>query len=207
MKLRLLNKLPLISNRTKILISLSLLLFAMALSLYAPNQLDRSVCLIAMCFSFMGDVALNCTPHEKRPHWLLYTGAFFFMLAHLCYAVAYRLLMSENNAVFITPGAYIAYAIMALIFIASIWCFSISQSKISTIFVFALYLIVISINFITICSYSWSSKALSFIGAISFLISDYIIGIETLFKIKNDILRKLVWIFYPIGQVMIIFCR
>jgi hypothetical protein len=49
--------------------------------------------------------------------------------------------------------------------------------------------------------------SLAFIGATSFLISDYIIGIETIFKIKSDTLRKLVWIFYPIGQIIILICR
>jgi len=48
---------------------------------------------------------------------------------------------------------------------------------------------------------------LSFVGALSFLISDLIIGIETVFKIKSDILRKLVWIFYPVGQILILACR
>ena len=75
------------------------------------------------------------------------------------------------------------------------------------IIVFSIYVVIISINFITISSYSWIYDSVASIGALSFLISDLIIGIETVFKIKSSILRKLVWIFYPIGQFMILACH
>lgn len=209
MKIRLLDNIPLISNKTKIRISISLLLFAFIICIFRPNSLDSKICLLAMFFSFLGDVALNNTPLEKRPHSLLYTGAIFFMISHIIYASAYYLLINSFQTVFINIGSCLAVTIMVLLFIISVICINISKKtiKISMIFVFMIYLIMISINFITIYSYSWNFKSLSFVGATSFLISDYIIGIETVFKIKSDTLRKLVWIFYPIGQVLIIFCR
>lgn len=209
MKSRLLSNIPLITNKTKILISSSLLGLAFIMYILRPDSLDSKICLVAMFFSFLGDIALNCTPLENRPHSLLYTGAFFFMISHLVYAAAYNTLIHFAGKQFINPGSYLAYAIMVFIFIISIICIYISKKsmKLSMIFVFIIYLMMISINFITIYSYSWSFKALSFIGATSFLISDYIIGIETVFKIKSDTLRKLVWIFYPVGQVLIILCR
>ena len=206
---RILYKLPLITNKTKITISALLLALATLCSIAAPERLDRTVCAFAMFFSFIGDVLLNCTPHDKRPHWLLYSGAAFFMVSHLLYAAAYMFLISAGNFNFATPGAYIAYAIMAVIFIASVTFIILTtgKNKIVMLLVFMVYLSMISMNFITICSYSWSLKSISFIGSASFLISDCIIGIETVFKIKNDTLRKLVWIFYPIGQFIIIVCR
>lgn len=209
MNLRFLNRIPLIKNRTKIMISVSLLIIAFICIIIFPNELERKICFLAMFFSFLGDIMLNCMPLEKRPHSLLYAGAMFFMLAHITYASAYYLNIRYLGYSFINPGAYIAYAIMAIIFIISLLCIFITQTKIKTsmIFVFMIYMFMISINFITIYSYSFSTKAISFIGATSFLISDYIIGIETVFKIKNDTLRKLVWIFYPIGQILILVCR
>lgn len=206
---RVLARVPLINNKTKILISISLVVLALGLCIAFPNEFDRRICLIAMLFSFIGDVCLNCMPLNKRPHKLLYTGAFFFMIAHLVYASAYTFLIHNAGKEFITPGAYIAYAIMAIIFLVSIVCIYITRTttKFPMIIVFLLYLTIVSMNFITICSYSYSFGALSFIGAASFLISDYIIGIETIFKIKSDTLRKLVWIFYPIGQILILICR
>lgn len=209
MKLRLLERIPLISNRTKLIISFSLLVFTFIIYIFYPEDLARKICVIAMFFSFIGDIALNSKPLEKRSHLLLYIGAFFFMVSHLIYASAYYLMISDSGKTFINTGAYLAYYFMALVFIASIACMGITKKTIKPIMVlvFLLYIAVVSINFITICSYSWSSNSLSFIGAISFLVSDYIIGIENVFKIKSDTLRKLVWIFYPIGQFLIILCR
>lgn len=206
---RLLSKVPLISNRTKILISSALLLFALLICIINPDSFSSKLCLLAMFMSFLGDIALNIIPLNKRPHSLLYSGAFFFMVSHLIYASAYNYIIQLTGKEYSNPGAYIAYGIMASVLLISIICIYINSKSLkpSMIFVFILYILVISINFITIYSYSWNFKALSFIGATSFLISDYIIGIENIFKIKNDTLRKLVWIFYPVGQILILACR
>lgn len=200
---------PLISNKVKLIISSSLLSFSLAICLIRNFSIDAVICIFAMFFSFLGDLALNCVPLEKRPHWQLYLGAFFFMLAHLAYASAFYWLISWNNVLFFNFGAIISCLFMVLLFIISTAATITSkhQTKIMTIIVFSIYTFIIGINFVTICSYSWSFGSITFIGALSFLISDFIIGIETVFKVKSDTLRKLVWIFYPIGQILIIACH
>lgn len=212
MKIRLKNimsRIPLISNKTKLLISALLVLFAFIIFCLHPNRLDTQICLLAMFFSFLGDVALNSMPLNKRPHWLLYIGAAFFMVAHLQYAAAYYWLIFQSNSIFFNLGASFATTFMILLFLVSVafTVFSKSKTKPMTIFVFCLYTLVIGINFVTIYSYSWSFSSAAFVGALSFLISDFIIGIETVFKVKSETLRKLVWIFYPIGQILIIACH
>lgn len=205
--LRLLAKVPVIKNKTKILISFSLLVLALTLSILHPQAIDYKLCFYAMIFSFLGDISLNALPIEKRSHTLLYTGAFFFMISHLIYAQAY---ISLNLPfAFFNFGFYFAFGLMLILISISLISIKKSRKTVSssTLLVFSIYALMISINFISIYSYSWNFKALSFIGATSFLISDYIIGIETILKIKNDVLRKLVWIFYPIGQIMILVCR
>lgn len=206
---KIMSHIPLISNKTKIIISISLVIFAFVLFSICPTALDRQICLLAMAFSFFGDLALNCMPINKRPHWLLYIGAAFFMVAHLQYAAAYYWLIRESNEQFFNLGASFACTFIVLLFIASVafTIYSKSKPKLMTIVVFCLYTIIIGINFVTIYSYSWSFYSASFIGALSFLISDFIIGVETVFKVKSETLRKLVWIFYPIGQILIIACR
>lgn len=203
------SHIPLISNKTKLLISASLVAFAFIMFCIRPERLDAQICLLAMCFSFLGDLSLNCMPLHKRPHWLLYIGAAFFMVAHLQYAVAYYWLIFRSNNVFFNLGASIATTFMILLFLVSVayTIFSKSKTKPMTIVVFCLYTLIIGINFVTIYSYTWSFGSAAFIGALSFLISDFIIGIETVFKVKSETLRKLVWIFYPIGQILIIACH
>ena len=206
---QLMNCIPLINNKIKILISISLLVLAFILCVIRNYSLDSIICLTAMFFSFLGDISLNCMPLEKRPHSLLYAGAGFFMIAHLIYAFSYLVLINNLHNKFYNPGTIIALCFMFLVFTLSIISMKLKKQslKITTIFVFSSYIVIIAMNFITICSYSWTAKALSFVGALSFLISDLIIGIETVFKVKSDILRKLVWIFYPIGQILILACR
>lgn len=201
------SKIPLITNRTKLIISMGLLAFAFIMYNASSHSIDSKLCLGAMCFSFLGDVALNCTPHGKRPHYLLYTGAVFFMLAHITYADAYGFLIGQNGLLNLGAFAALVFVLLLTSMTVLIAIINGSTPKKSMIVVFCVYAIVIGYNFVTICSYSYSFHAISFVGALSFLISDFIIGIENIFKIKNDTLRKLVWIFYPIGQILIIACR
>jgi uncharacterized membrane protein YhhN len=203
---RIMDFIPLISNRTKLMISASLVGCAFILYFVRPG-LDSTLCLIAMIFAFIGDISLNGMPLEKRPKKLMYIGAGFFMVAHLVYASAFNTLLTTS--VFFNPGAIAGIVFIALMCITLIVCTRKAKEKLSsTMFiVFGIYCLIIGINFVTIASYSYTYKSIAVIGALSFLISDFIIGMETLFKIKNPILRKLVWIFYPLGQFIILSCR
>lgn len=204
---KVLGFIPLISNKTKITISISLLAFACILY-FMNHSYVQLLCLIGMAFSFIGDIALNSMPLEKRPHSMLYIGALFFICTHLMYALAYYTRITTQSDKYFNLGAILAVLfVVALIAITIIkFVLSSKKTKHMTFIVFGVYSFIITLNFMTICSYSYSAHSIAFIGAISFLISDYIIGIETLFKIKNDTLRKLVWIFYPIGQILILAC-
>ena len=211
---RLMHYVPLISSSTKLAISSTILLFAFILFVlkmdsYAEQGLIASgICVIAMLFSFLGDLFLNYFPVHRRPTWMFYCGAITFMLAHLAYATAYYKLIVEGNKAFLNPGAILAS--ISIILLISMTILIAIQNKVSvkplTILIFSLYAVIIGINFVTIASHSWNFASISFIGAISFLVSDYIIGIETVFKVRSRILRKLVWIFYPLGQILIIAC-
>ena len=211
---RLMHYIPLISNSTKLAISSTILFFAFILFVFKMDSQAKQglvasgICVVAMLFSFLGDLFLNYFPIHRRPTWMFYCGALTFMLAHLAYATAYYRLIVEGNKTFLNPGVILA-SISIFLLLGMTILFAI-QNKVSikplTTIVFSLYTVVIGINFVTIASHSWNFASISFIGAISFLISDYIIGIETLFKVRSRILRKLVWIFYPIGQILIIAC-
>ena len=205
-----LDWIPLISNKTKIAISISLLIIALIFSFVVyPKSLASKLCLLAMFFCSLGDISLNCMPLEKRPHSLMYAGAGFFMIAHFVYAYAYYHLIINNSYEYFNTSAISACAFMVICIFTALICITTSKNHlgIPMILVFGIYLLVIGINFITICSYSYSAKSFSGIGALFFLISDFIIGIETVFKIKKPILRKMVWLFYPLGQILILTCR
>ena len=203
-----LDWIPLIKNKTKI--AISILLLCIALCVFIKDRiLANMICLIAMFLCTLGDVSLNCVPLHKRPRSFMYAGAAFFMIAHIAYAISYRILI--GNASYINTGSILATIFIGLCFLMALACIILSKSKdslgIVMILFFGLYIIIIGINFITICSYSYIYNTVSWIGALFFLISDFIIGLETVFKLQKPILRKLVWIFYPLGQLLIITCH
>lgn len=207
--LQIMSRLPLIKPNTKLLISLVLLSISFIGLLIRPNNIDSQIILLAMSISTTGDFFMNYTLVEKRPHSFLYAGASCFMLAHLVYAIAYITMIKQNSFSYFNIGIMIAILVIVAIISMIIGALIGRQKRISKIMaiIFGIYVIFVSFNFLTISSYSYSAHSFCFIGAFSFLISDLIIGIENLFKIKSDILRKLVWIFYPLGQVIIILCR
>lgn len=196
--------LPLISNNTKLYISLFLLAFAGLIRFSLLEWPSAPFCFGAMGLCFLGDVCLNCMPLDKRPHALLYTGAVFFMLGHIFYALAYQKNITINSYAYFNPGTYIAIGFMLVLLIVVTVCVKGKKLSLIMLGIFGLYMLVIGINFVTICSYSYSAKSLAWIGALSFLASDFIIGIETVFKLKKDYLRKWVWVLYPIGQFLIL---
>ncbi|MBQ6992461.1 MAG: hypothetical protein IJN50_06120 [Clostridia bacterium] len=198
---------PLISNQTKLFISFCLLVLAFLIRMARPEWPSALFCSAAMGLCFVGDTCLNSMPIEKRPHALLYTGAGAFMVGHVCYAIAYIKNIIANSYAYFNPGTYIAIGFMICFLIVAAVC--IKGKKLSPVMigVFGFYIFVIGFNFISICSYSYSAKSLAWIGALWFLASDFIIGIETIFKLKKDILRKLVWLLYPAGQFIILVCQ
>lgn len=195
---------PLISNPTKLFISFCLLALAGLIRFARPEWPSASFCFGAMGLCFLGDVCLNCMPIEKRPHALLYTGAVAFMLGHIFYALGYLRNISVNSYEYFNPGTYMAIGFMICFLIVAVVC--IKGKKLSPVMigVFGFYILVIGFNFVTICSYSYSAKSPAWIGALWFLGSDFIIGLETVFKLKKDYLRKLVWLLYPAGQFVIL---
>mgnify|MGYP003289787425 CR=1 FL=1 len=195
---------PLISNRTKCIISALLLIFAFLVRYAHPDWPGVNFCFLAMCFSFIGDVCLNCMPIHKRPHSLLYAGAASFMVGHIFYVLAYLEMIKANSYEFFNLGTYLAISFMIIFFIMSAVLAIKQGTKPIMLIVFGVYILVIGFNFVTICSYSYSASLFVWVGALSFLGSDFIIGLENVFKLKKPLLRKLVWILYPVGQFMLL---
>ena len=68
------------------------------------------------------------------------------------------------------------------------------------------YLAIITLNCMSVFSYAWARGTaggwMAAVGALSFLISDLIIGLGMLLNITRY--DDLIWWFYPIGQALLI---
>lgn len=188
---------------------LSLLSLISALTKPCPA---RWLCFAAMIMSSVGDIFLMRFRGLNRwfPNYFIW-GAGAFMIAHIIYAFSYRLLAKSKGFSFMNGGVVIAILmILASIFYCLYLCKG--SGKYSNFPLCVIYLLVIGINCASIFSYSWAAflkqpwSILAAVGAVSFFISDFIIGLGLLANISRY--DRFIWWYYPIGQFLIIlFCR
>ena len=164
-------------------------------------------CAAAMVISSCGDMFMTRFGKipEIFPNYFL-IGASLFMLAHVLYIVSYRMLTKSKGYGFFNGGVITAIAIaLACLVYFTVVC--IRRGDFSMYFLCMLYLIVITANCSVIFSYAWSSAKkkpyliLCAVGALSFFLSDMIIGLDALACIYDY--GYLIWWLYPIGQILL----
>lgn len=165
----------------------------------------RFLCFAAMALSSVGDIFLMHFKAIERtfPNYFV-IGAAFFMLAHLTYTACFGLRIREGGYRYVNAGVWLALAIAVACFLYfTRACTDRSQYPLAVA-----YLLVITLNCMTIFSYAFSAwraqptAILAAVGALSFLASDLIIGLGML--VGDSRLDHLIWWLYPIGQILII---
>ncbi len=205
------DNLPIVGKKIpgKISLSFLMLLYAFVLFVVIKSH-DRLLCLIAMTFSFIGDVALNHNrDHSKQTNRDFILGGIAFIAAHVFYCMTYSRKIAMHGFETFNPGA--EFAVIILLLITAMMFFGTIATKRSfknKLFYFGLlYLWLTGINYVTIFSYSYSVKgieSIAAVGGLMFLASDVIIGMEKFLKLKSKVARELVWYLYPIGQLILI---
>lgn len=188
-------------------LTLLMSVFALVMALIFPSH-ARWLCFAAMAFSSVGDIFLMRFGGLDKvfPNYFM-IGAAFFMLAHLLYAACFTLRIRESGAAFFNAGAVIALVIAAVCF-AYFAKLCMEPGRRDQYPLILVYLIIISINCMSIFSYAYSSAGrhpmaiLAAVGAVSFLLSDLIIGLGMAAGINQY--DHLIWWLYPIGQILII---
>lgn len=177
----------------------SLLLFA-----YMPTK-DRLLCASAMFVSAIGDLFLGHVFSLKKYGMSDFnSGAAAFGVAHIIYAFGYWAKMKSAAALLPYPnvGTVIAISICStclLMFIGICWY----RKDYRYLWVIIAYVCLIGVNCSVVLSYAWACAAVgAAVGAITFLISDVCLGLNRVAGMKKA--YKFVWIFYPIGQFLLI---
>lgn len=166
---------------------------------------DRRLCLCAMLLSSVGDIFLM--NFRNLSEWVpnyFYVGAGFFMAAHIFYILTFHSLIKAGGYSLINPGFFVALVLGAAAFLY----FTMNMTD-KTIYALAIvYLVIITANCSVIFSYAWSSfsarplSILAAAGALSFFLSDAIIGLGKLMDVNQ--FNYLIWWLYPIGQILLI---
>lgn len=190
----------------KFVVAVFLLLFAF--SMYTKNpDFTHELCLLAMFFSFLGDVLLM--NYQNIPSFVFkgkhfYAGAASFAIAHIIYSQMFRTLIL--NKMFWGVGEW-----FSLILLCGLCVFALVAKlrKRSKLFygVAIIYACIILMNLASAINcalvlggrYTWA-----LVGVVSFIISDFFLLIRET-KSDTPLIRKLIWVFYPIAQILIIF--
>lgn len=199
------------SDFKKLLISGGLVLLALACAVLISGM-DRWLCALAMSCSFLGDILLSDIKElHKKLSYYFECGAVAFGLAHIFYGMAYfYLLKNETNWL----GGFNIGTKLAVIVIISLWLYfvnnCINKKKWNYLLVAAVYILLIGIEFSVVMTYAWETFAVNrnavgaMLGALFFLVSDCCLGMGRI--VGNHRFDKYVWIFYPIGQCLLILC-
>jgi len=203
------DRLPIVGGKVPGKITLSFLMLILSVVLATIfHTIDRNICIFAMLFSFIGDIALNHNAdHTKQTNRDFLIGGIAFIVAHLLYCICYSKKIMIHEFTFINQGSILVVSILFVI--TTILLYIKSKTKdYTTLFWFGIaYLWITGINYTTIFSYGYSIKSyesLAILGGIMFLASDLIIGLEKFFGLKSKLMRELVWWLYPLGQILII---
>ncbi|MBR4962042.1 MAG: hypothetical protein IKY52_14190 [Clostridia bacterium] len=173
---------------------------------------DRWLCMAAMLLSTVGDIFMDnfMDIGSKIPIPPFFVGAAFFICAHIAYIFVYRTLILEREYTLVNPG-FRAAIVFVLVCGVLVIGKSLSGGSVNwgMMALCVVYMCIIGANCACICSFAWSAKSirsLAALGAVSFFISDLIIGYNVLVGYPGDTIWGLIWWFYPIGQFFMILC-
>lgn len=179
-------------------------LYALVLAIVSGTP-ARWLCCLAMALSSIGDIFLMRFRGLDRifPNYFTW-GACAFMLAHVAYTASFALRIRESGTAYMNPGMWMAVVMAAgcLVYL-TVNCRDRSQYLLC-----AVYGVIIAVNCMTVFSYAWGSwrahpmAIISAIGALSFFLSDMIIGLGML--TRQTQYDPLIWWLYPIGQFLLI---
>ncbi|MBR5226005.1 MAG: hypothetical protein IKV90_10135 [Clostridia bacterium] len=184
---------------------MSLLALVLAMIFPAPA---RWLCFAAMLLSSFGDICNTRFMGIDRilPNYF-YVGAGFFMAAHLFYAAAYLMKIRGSGAVLLNPGAMIMMGIAVALAVGfAVMCRR--EGRLNMLPLILIYIALISLDCTMIFSFAWSQglanplALLAAAGAVSFFLSDLIIGLDVVFG--GGKFGWLIWWLYPIGQILMI---
>ena len=139
------DNLPLIGKRIpgKIVLSFLLLLLSVVM-LIVFRTADRAFCLLAMAFSFLGDVVLNYKDNPiKRPVKEFVIGGICFCLSHLLYFATYYHLIREKEYTYLNFGVLVAITIVMAVTLLMI---SVSKHSTKKLIIGLFYLWVSGVN-------------------------------------------------------------
>ena len=195
--------------RTEFKFNFTMIMLMIAFTLFAfKGTKIRELCFCAVVASTLGDLALmnyNRIPSQLFKGKHFYMGMIFFAIAHIFYHFTFASIMGSLVLNTLNTGSYIILVIF--IFMMPMIAFLLSEKNVIFKYAALVYTMCILFGALAIfsCMFEFGGRYIfSGIGIVLFIISDILIMVREFFK-DTELIRKLIWIFYPIGQLLIIF--
>lgn len=201
----------LLSNKFKSNATFFMSMVAIALFAVYPTR-SRELCMYAILVSTLADLVLmdyNNLPGIVLGKKRFYAGMALFGIAHVIYMFCFFYIMIQKGPFEHTCKVNVAFWLFGIIYAFSLIFSAFMVYKKDRSFCIAtiiyVMLICFSLGSMYICAAVLGGKCyLAAIGITFFWISDVLILIR---ETKKDtyLIRKLIWVFYPIGQMLIVF--
>ena len=187
--------------------TVTIFLLMLAFTEYTKNpDTVHTLCFWGMGFSTLGDLMLMNymgVPAQVFKGKQFYAGAASFAIAHIIYRQMFRAATLEYK--FFDVGDVVTLALMITLFMA---VYNMKFKKKSKLFFGAagLYTGLILSNLAAAINCAWYQGGwyiAAMIGVVCFIISDVFLFVREA-KVDTPFIRKLVWVFYPLAQILII---
>lgn len=205
----------------KCLLSVGILLLALVFAIIYQFSYERSLVLCAVVFSFAGDLLLMnfLNVQRKLPYPQNFVcGMTCFAFAHILYMQSFAHRMSDKFCRSSVAGYITGMFILTFLVMCTLNVIFTSDQKLGNKKLFIgcmVYGGVIGCNLICLSGYSLYSCAVTLnklwfvpaMGIICFFVSDCIIAIREFTLKKDKRTDRLVWIFYVLGQTLLILSK
>ena len=196
----------LLANNFKSTVTMLLSVIAIVRYIVFPS-LPRETCMYAILLSTFADLILmnyRGIPKLVFKKANFGVGAFLFGIVQILYHICFLRVMEISALVTLNHAGYVALFIGVLVIPSLLFIMS-ERNHIYIIGVL-IYSICLLFNMMTIFNAAYmlgNRHIFAAIGIVLFMVSDMFILIRENMK-DSTFVRKLIWIFYPLGQIMII---
>lgn len=190
----------------KLLVTLFIIIIALALAIIFKEQKCRRFVLVAIIFGMVGDYFMT----SKFGNWRVVAGGAAFAVEHALFIAMFVKLFKQHKLKIFNKWFVLSLGIFGIsLIIFEVLTFTlVPQPNIILAFLLPIYMLVICINMGFNFSYSFQRKGTFYLFALGifvFYVSDIFVFLG-ITKVTPS-LSNVVWLFYPIGQLlMVLFC-
>lgn len=158
------------------------------------HQVSECILYLSLLLSWLGDILLIQKTGKRN-----LAGLFCFLAAHICYCDLFGM-MVKDMPLLTGVLCVIPYILFAIFYIHKVWCHAPASLKYPSLIYMGCIVLMSYLSLLAYMSFYQTGSLISFIGTVSFIISDTLISDQT-FRKKE---QKGVMETYSLAQGLIV---